>query len=356
METNKKLNEIQILRCIAIGLVVLFHFFVRKADLLPFQDTYRFWPLTHGWIGVELFFIISGFVISYTTKFTLTLRDYFINRISRIYPALIVALPLVYIVQKHIPYSPYTSISTLPNLLFSIFMFPPNIINIPLDTSFNWITLVLWSLKIELFFYFIFGLLFFKFGLYHFQMFTSLTVLGFLLDSFDSLIHQFHLGLAADFSKMIGMNYFIWFYLGMLFYKVRFENLKKKYLYGAQAILVAKTFLVFSSFEVPLSTLCVILIANLLILGKKRIFHSRNIFVLVGDVSYELYLIHQGIGLTLLIYIFNVVELNILQSFICSIFIIAICVWLSFLMKTRILEDFSRWLKQKLQIWVPRSN
>lgn len=55
-----------------------------------------FFPLTYGWIGVAIFFVISGFCIhlSYARSTPLSFQAFFIRRLFRIYPPYLVALIL----------------------------------------------------------------------------------------------------------------------------------------------------------------------------------------------------------------------------------------------------------------------
>src|SRR5215472_7296705 len=79
--TTQRNQSLDALRCIAVLLVVGFH--------LPY---YRIWG-TLGWIGVDLFFVLSGFLISgllfpeYTTTGAIRLRRFLIRRGLKIYPA-----------------------------------------------------------------------------------------------------------------------------------------------------------------------------------------------------------------------------------------------------------------------------
>jgi peptidoglycan/LPS O-acetylase OafA/YrhL len=84
-----RVNEVDLLRFFAALSVVFFHYTFRgyAADdmsavayplLAPFA--------TYGYLGVDLFFIISGFVIFMTASNT-TLRNFFISRSVRLYPA-----------------------------------------------------------------------------------------------------------------------------------------------------------------------------------------------------------------------------------------------------------------------------
>ena len=77
MNSNKYINEIDSLRAIAVIGVLLFHLF---PDVI-----------TGGFIGVDIFFVISGFVISKSYLFPLlsrqkTFKEFWIKRVRRLFP------------------------------------------------------------------------------------------------------------------------------------------------------------------------------------------------------------------------------------------------------------------------------
>jgi len=86
---SKRVNEIDLLRFLAAVVVVLFHYAFRgtAAD----DRTTMAYPLLapvakYGYLGVELFFLISGFVILMTASRG-SLRNFTISRIVRLFPA-----------------------------------------------------------------------------------------------------------------------------------------------------------------------------------------------------------------------------------------------------------------------------
>ncbi|NUU67038.1 acyltransferase [Enterobacteriaceae bacterium BIT-l23] len=64
----KKLDSLQVLRGLAALFVVIFHYHYRLAWLEP--DTLGYWHSIFGWsfMGVDIFFVISGFIMVYTTQ------------------------------------------------------------------------------------------------------------------------------------------------------------------------------------------------------------------------------------------------------------------------------------------------
>ena len=79
-------KEIDFLRAIAVIFVILFHYFPK---ILP-----------KGYLGVDLFFVISGFLISFqiydqTIKKNFSIKKFYARRIKRILPATIFTLIFV---------------------------------------------------------------------------------------------------------------------------------------------------------------------------------------------------------------------------------------------------------------------
>ncbi|MDN3676547.1 acyltransferase [Flavobacterium paronense] len=95
---SQKLYGLDHLRALAIVLVFLFHYFILtggQPEWLP--DVAKF-----GWTGVDLFFVLSGFLIS-SQLFeqlkqgeTIALKPFFLKRFFRIIPAFLVTLSLYF--------------------------------------------------------------------------------------------------------------------------------------------------------------------------------------------------------------------------------------------------------------------
>src|SRR5262245_16693709 len=75
---SSRLRELDALRGVAALFVMFYHF---SMDRTGFE---RY--LSFGTTGVDLFFIISGFVIFMSLEKVSDSREFIINRISRLYP------------------------------------------------------------------------------------------------------------------------------------------------------------------------------------------------------------------------------------------------------------------------------
>ena len=91
-------HEIDLLRFLAAFVVVLFHYTFRgyAADQLsPVHYPLLENIFKYGNLGVELFFIISGYVVL-MSAYNKTVRQFFISRVVRLYPAFWVACTITF--------------------------------------------------------------------------------------------------------------------------------------------------------------------------------------------------------------------------------------------------------------------
>jgi peptidoglycan/LPS O-acetylase OafA/YrhL len=163
MHNKTKLRiDIEALRGLSVILVILYHF---KLENLNYQ------VIKGGFIGVDIFFVISGFII---TKIIIendiqsfSLLNFYERRIKRIIPLLsivliatTISLTLIYdnfLIDKNIN----SSIATTAGLSNFYFWLTSTLYQFAQQN--NLINLHFWSLSIELQFYLFFPLLFFFF-------------------------------------------------------------------------------------------------------------------------------------------------------------------------------------------------
>ncbi|WP_422047400.1 acyltransferase family protein [Rosenbergiella collisarenosi] len=116
INNNKnKIEALDGLRGIAVIAVVLYHYswFVHPLELSF---------LRRGYIGVDIFFIISGFLACYTTKnYGLSIKSaikYLCLRLVRVYPAYFIVTIIVFSINNIFSLSSYEFSALAKSLLF----------------------------------------------------------------------------------------------------------------------------------------------------------------------------------------------------------------------------------------------
>ena len=96
---HQRLDYLDLLRVIALGSVICFHYLfsgISKGNIKAIEFS-SFAPIAqYGYLGVELFFMISGFVILYSTN--RSAGEFVRKRFLRLYPMFWMAIILIYLV------------------------------------------------------------------------------------------------------------------------------------------------------------------------------------------------------------------------------------------------------------------
>jgi peptidoglycan/LPS O-acetylase OafA/YrhL len=154
-----RLNALTTLRFFAALHVVLFH--MRVVGILPGGPWWYQNFASIGYVGVNFFFVLSGFILVYTYEGTaFSPRKFWWARFARIYPAyvlsLIVAAPFFFFAVRHLdlPFFAWSKQHLLAACLLTIVLLQSWI---P-QAALTWNS-VCWSLSVEAFFYLLFPLL-----------------------------------------------------------------------------------------------------------------------------------------------------------------------------------------------------
>jgi peptidoglycan/LPS O-acetylase OafA/YrhL len=157
--------RLDVLRALAFLSVFAFHLTARFAHTaVPWHGLFRdysawprniffLFPLNFGWLGVALFYVLSGFCIHYATlrrRTPFTLRDFYWRRFLRIYPAYIVAVLVFSALAPWLPYHYFNVWQVVAHVLM--------VHNFLKATMFG-IDGVLWSLAVEMQFYLLYPFL-----------------------------------------------------------------------------------------------------------------------------------------------------------------------------------------------------
>ena len=172
--TNKNLQLIQVLRGIASLLVVFLHSTRASMETLHTDFLGNFFLF--GGAGVDIFFVLSGFIITYTNIKYVGKGDYFPTfsrrRIVRIYPTYWIIISLFLLLQVILPafYRSHFNFD-IKNILTTYLLLPDHVM----------VNGVSWTLSYEIFFYVLFSLSFFipgkKWGFYIAMAYVAVIIL-----------------------------------------------------------------------------------------------------------------------------------------------------------------------------------
>ena len=299
LRNNARYKELDALRGIAAISVALFHYtfgFDSMAGILTPDKFY----LKYGYLGVQLFFIISGFVIFMTLDKTKKSTDFIVSRLSRLYPAYWTAIIITISVTSLISILTHESLYTynLKQVLVNFSMIG-NLFNIKsIDMSF-------WTLTVELRFYGIMWLLFVTQSMKYIKHICCFWLLIFIIHLTTDIV---------PFEKLINriliVNYAPLFVAGIGFYLTKKDT---KNIFNHFLILLSfmtQCFMNYVNHEALIVNIIIALIfvSFYLFVYNKLKFLSNKILLFLGTISYSFYLIHQNIGCTLILVLKKIID------------------------------------------------
>ncbi len=311
-------KDINILRAIAVLAVVFYH-----AEIEFFKG---------GWLGVDIFFVISGYlisniIISELNEGTFLFKNFYIKRIKRILPALVSTLlftiPLAYFFL-----SPFPMLEYGKSLMSSLFFYSNYYFN-SLDfynsePSKFFPLLHTWSLSIEEQFYILFpGFIVLIFKLKKSYLFASVSSVFFISIFINSL--------TGASEKFYLMQYRIWELLFGCLIMIISQNLKVRKTNVIGFIIIAFSIVFFDDSLVNNiePKLMVTLGTSLFLASPSTKLQIENFFISglerIGLISYSLYLFHQPVYAFFRIFLKKQQsEENLLLVFVIFLFLIII--------------------------------
>ena len=341
MNNNKKIRvDIEALRGFSVLIVILYHF-----NLEILSNNF----IKNGFIGVDIFFVISGYII---TKIILddenhsfSLINFYSRRIKRIIPLLAIVVMVsifliffiydFFLLKKNIK-SAYSISGAVSNFYFwltsTIYQFAE---------SNNLIFLHFWSLSIEMQFYIFFPIIFFFFKnnlkkIRYLLLLIFIVSYLFVLKNFQTHnLFNFYNSFSRAFELIAGSLFFI--------YSNNFREFVKKeyhfyfYIFGFFTIIAFMQFHKSHDFYPNPMTLIFIIGTGLMLIFNEnnRFFLIKEFLSKIGKISYSLYLWHFPLV---------VVGANIFLSYndIVKICLIIVCFLLSILSYNFIEKKFRR--------------
>lgn len=370
MQRQERLIVLDSFRAIAILTVLMFHYFTRwtfpknDVSLYPYNDAYDFFE--YGHLGVEFFFIISGFVIYFTLEKTTGYLLFWKKRFLRLSPPILVASVLTYTVLLLFDYSGvFKNSSQIKNFISSLTFLPPKLLGNIFGGDWDYIDGSYWSLWPEVQFYFLSSSLFFikkkKFSRNY--IITSLVLIGlnsgvkFLSSKGNeefvsaNFFANYKLFVDEGFSLL---NYLAFFSLGFVIYIFYKKKIQKKR--PSNIELLYFSFLTFfvlfvhGGLDEPLIVrifygLMILLFLLFVYLPRYLKIFENKLLIRIGLSSYFLYLIHQNIGV---LFIYNYGWSSSKTAFFLPLALTVLFVIVSIIYSEQLDKKISKWLRTKI--------
>lgn len=271
------------LRGLASIFVVLYHYTTRYQELYC-KECEPLMEISYGGYGVELFFILSGFVIFYSAQKNGSLLSFLYSRFFRLYPVYWLAI----------------LITTLFIIMFGLeerdvffLQFLVNLTMLQEYLRFENIDGVYWSLAIELAFYIVIGLLL------HLKLISKIVLFINTWVIFYTIMRIYFLYKSIDLlpSYVLTLfDYSLLFCIGILFNKYYYDRTTTCFF---NIITITLIYLLLSPTSNILVSFSIIFIFYLFVKNKLEFLVTKPLLFL-GTISYPLYLIHQNIGYILM--------------------------------------------------------
>ena len=300
MQTTR-VKELDALRGLAALMVMWYHFtaFRPQASL----------GFTYGLTGVDLFFMISGFVIFMSLTHVKNSLQFVVNRISRLYPTYWACVTITFlslIVFNLINFNGAEITTYLGNL--TMFQFYLNIGDI--DDSY-------WTLIIEMTFYIA------MLALFHFKKLSYLNMIALSLMGIVTIcgLYFFENEIVKNTLNTCQLLQYIPLFLGgITFYKLYYQKEKQ---FQNYAVLIACLVCQILSYNysnrfngaisiIEYSIILMIYFGFFLgVIHHKLSFIVNPVTVFLGKISFAVYLLHQAIATQILIpYFMNDLQLD----------------------------------------------
>ena len=285
-------NDINILRALAVTLVVVFHLY---------PNTFQ-----QGFLGVDIFFVISGYLITskifHINNYNLRMWLHFmLGRLKRIYPILVVTLILSLFFFSHL-FSPSEQLSLIESAYSSFF----SVANIYFWRDGGYFggndklkpLLHFWSLAIEMQFYFIFSVIMFIFCRFMNNYFLLYCIVIITLLSFILNFYFYSIG-GQNPAFFLLPTRFWQFGLGALAAYLRYHKVDLSllnHMFWTVLAIIAFLYVLFSDLVSPTSNLIISLCLFIIIIQELNFFNfvSRHVFFLdyIGRISFPVYCVH----------------------------------------------------------------
>ncbi|TWJ04618.1 peptidoglycan/LPS O-acetylase OafA/YrhL [Mucilaginibacter frigoritolerans] len=315
-----RFKELDALRGIAVLGVLLYHYTVAYDYHYNLDSTGKF-HFIYGFLAVELFFMISGFVILLTLEKSKKKADFLVSRFSRLYPA-------------------YWASIFLTTLLITLFPIPTLghytakeiVINLTMLQGFGKIRLidqVYWTLKLELIFY---GIMYI---IYAAKQLKNIVYICFPWLTISVLSCLFKIPLKKYLDVLLILQYAPLFIAGINFYKLKSNSGgPMSHLLIVLSLLVEFLWVYHTDVDNSYLSVMIFLTAFYLIFYtfayKGLPILKNKLLLFFGTISYSLYLLHNVIGYVIIYRLRTISDKQLFYIPITFVVVVSLAVLVTF--------------------------
>jgi peptidoglycan/LPS O-acetylase OafA/YrhL len=288
--SQNRIDVIDAFRAIAILTVLLFHYTFRWGPMNDAgqQDFYHY-PVNvnwfqYGWLGVDLFFVISGFVIFMTILKCRSIYDFAFRRIARLYPVYLVCMTITFVLMRL--WGPAEFQATNMDYLIGLTMQSANF-------GIHWVDGAYWSLLVEAKFYFWIGIVYFL-ARRHFVPVWCLLMVA------VTAVREIHPFLVDGIFSATNLPFFTAGIGFFMLYRDKRLDRQSILLFVVSAVTYAVTWRHFP-LVVHGYVAGIVVMFSLFVTGKLD-WLRQDWLLFIGAISYPLYLLHQFIGVTMIVH------------------------------------------------------
>ena len=345
MKQRERFYEIDLFRFLAAMSVVFYHYTFRgyaADDMSSVYFPYLADISKYGFLGIDLFFMISGFVILLTAMHK-DFKGFVISRITRLYPAFWAAVTLTALAiiviggdKYSVGFTQYIANLSMVSGYFGVK---------PIDD-------VYWTLLVEISFYVLIGIIVLANQIRHIKYYLLFWLFLTALTPYVHIPSVVRILFILDWS-----SYFI---AGSVLYLIRKEGisalkiamlaasyyLSLRYTGGRISVL-GEYYQTEFSFWIVSAIITFFYIIMFLVAIKKTDMINKKIMMSLGVLTYPLYLIHENIGFMLL----NIFG-DSMNRYVLLAMVISFMLLVAYLMNRYIENTFSIKLKNLISKFV----
>jgi len=286
-----RFSELDSLRGIAALMVMLSHYTWAYDYHFNLINEHNF-HFENGGFGVDIFFIISGFVIFMTLEKITTIREFIISRFSRLYPTYWFSIILTLLVITVFPV-PTLGDYTLKQIILNFTMVHGYLKTDHIDQ-------VYWSLGVEMIFYTLMGFIF------YFRKIEIIEIISYIWLTICLLLLLFNISFEKYFNQILIVKFAPLFISGIMFFKIKTSKTTSNtyiILIYSFFLLVFKEFYKHDITNVDLQIVILLIITYIVFfifsIYKIKILNNK-ILLFFGTISYPMYLLHNVIGYSII--------------------------------------------------------